>query len=72
MEIRPTSAYTMAIAGILTAGQALDGDAAQVADDPFDIDALVDSTVQPYAAAANVKVLDAARDMDRSLFDAYA
>jgi hypothetical protein len=72
MEIRPTSAYAMAVAGVMTAGQMLDDDAARVAADPFDIGALVDSTVQPYAAAANVRVLEAARDMDRSLFDAYA
>ena len=72
MEIRPTGAYSMATAGIVSAGHSLDNDAARVARDPTDIEALVDSTVQPYAAAANATVLRAVRDTDRYLFDAWA
>jgi precorrin-6x reductase len=72
MEMTPTSAYSMAVAGILSAGHALDEDAARVAADPTDISALVDSTVQPYAVAANAAALRAARETDQHLFDAWA
>jgi hypothetical protein len=72
MEIRPTNAYSMATAGIVSAGHALNDDAARIARDPTDIEAMVDSTVQPYAVAANATVLRAVRETDRYLFDAWA
>jgi hypothetical protein len=72
MEMTPTSAYSMAVAGILSAGHSLDEDAARIAADPTDIGALVDRTVQPYAVAANAAVLRAAREADQYLFDAWA
>lgn len=66
------SAYSMAVSGILTASHSLDEDAARVAADPTDLTALVDSTVQPYAVAANAAVLRAAHEADQYLFDAWA
>jgi hypothetical protein len=72
MQTAPTSAYSMALSGMFTAMHALDADAAKVAADPTDVEALVDATTQPLAVAANAIVLCAAREADRYLFEAWA
>jgi hypothetical protein len=72
MQIGATNAYSSAIAGIRTAQDRLDADADRIAQDPFDVDALVESTWQPLAVAANAQVLRAADESTGVLFDALA
>jgi hypothetical protein len=69
---RPSSAYSSALAGILAAQQRLDEDADRIAQDPFDVDALVESPWQPLAVQANAQVLRAADESTGALFDALA
>jgi hypothetical protein len=72
MQVGPSSAYSSALAGILAAQQRLDEDADRIAQDPFDVDALVESTWQPLAVQANAQVLRAADESTGALFDALA
>jgi hypothetical protein len=72
MQIGATNAYSSAIAGIRAAQDRLDADADRIAADPFDVDALVESTWQPLAVAANAHVLRAADESSGALFDALA
>jgi hypothetical protein len=72
MQIGATNAYSSAIAGIRAAQDRLDADADRIAQDPFDVDALVESTWQPLAVAANAQVLRAADESTGALFDALA
>jgi len=44
MQIRPSSAASSALSGILAAQRRLDEDADRIAQDPFDVEALVEST----------------------------
>ena len=50
----------------------LDEDADRIAQDPFDVDALVESTWQPLAVKANAQVLRASDESTGALFDALA
>ena len=72
MQVGPSSAYSAALAGILAAQQRLDEDADRIAQDPFDVDAIVESTWQPLAVQANAQVLRAADESTGALFDALA
>lgn len=72
MRIGATNAYSSAIAGIRAAQDRLDADADRIAQDPFDVDALVESTWQPLAVAANAQMLRAADESTGALFDALA
>jgi hypothetical protein len=47
-------------------------DADAIAKDPFDVDAIVESTWQPLVVAANAQVLRAADESAGGLFDALA
>jgi hypothetical protein len=59
MQIPATNAYSSALAGVSEAQRRLDDDADRIAQDPFDVDALVESTWQPRAVQANGQVLRA-------------
>jgi hypothetical protein len=72
MQIGPSSAYSSALSGILAAQRRLDEDADRIAQDPFDVDALVESTWQPLAVQANAQMLRAADESTGALFDALA
>lgn len=72
MQIGATNAYSSALSGIRAAQDRLDADADRIAEDPFDVDALVESTWQPLAVAANAQVLRAADESTGALFDALA
>jgi hypothetical protein len=65
-------AFSSAAGGMLTAQRRLDQDAQAIAADPFNVDALVDSSLAPLAVQANASVFRAADQASRSLFDAYA
>ena len=66
------AATASALSGILAAQRRLDDDADRIALDPFDVDALVESTWQPLAVQANAQGLRAADDSTGALFDALA
>jgi hypothetical protein len=68
----PPPAAQSALAGLQQAQRGLDEDAAVVAADGPDVDALVDSGVRRSSAAANVAVLRAADEVSRSLLDCLA
>ena len=70
MQIGPAS--SSALAGILAAQRRLDEDADRIAQDPFDVDAIVESTLQPLAVKANAQVLRASDESTGALFDALA
>jgi hypothetical protein len=70
MQIGPAS--SSALAGILAAQRRLGEDADRISQDPFDVDALVESTWQPLAVRANAQVLRASDDAAGALFDALA
>ena len=72
MQVGPSSPSSSALAGILAAQQRLDEDADRIAQDPFDVDALVESAWQPLAVQANAQVLWAADESTSALFDALA
>jgi len=72
MQIGPPSASSSALFGILAAQRRLDEDADRIAQDPFDVDALVESTWQPLAVQANAQMLRAADESTGALFDALA
>ena len=72
MQIGPPSASSAALSGILAAQRRLDEDADRIAQDPFDVDALVESTWQPLAVQANAQMLRAADESTGALFDALA
>ena len=69
MQIGATNAYSSALSGILAAQRRQDADADRIARDPFDIDALVESTWQPLAVQANAQVLHAVDESNGSLID---
>ena len=69
MQIGATNAYSSALSGILAAQRRLDDDADRIARDPFDIDALVESTWQPLAVQASAQVLHAVDESNGSLID---
>ena len=69
MQIGATNAYSSALSGILAAQRRLDDDADRIARDPFDVDALVESTWQPLAVQANAQVLHAVDESNGSLID---
>jgi len=69
MQIGSTNAYSSALSGILAAQRRLDDDADRIARDPFDVDALVESTWQPLAVQANAQVLRAAEESTGALID---
>jgi hypothetical protein len=71
MQVGPSSTSS-ALAGILAAQQRLDEDADRIAQDPFDVDALVESTWQPLAVQANAQMLRATDESTGVLFDALA
>ena len=70
MQVGP--ATSSALSGILAAQRRLDEDADRIAQDPFDVDALVESAWQPLAVRANAEVLRAADESTGALFDALA
>lgn len=72
MQIGPPSASASALSGILAAQRRLDEDADRIAQDPFDVDALVESAWQPLAVRANAQVLRASDESTGALFDALA
>ena len=72
MQIGPPTASSSALAGILAAQRRLDEDAVRIAQDPFDVDALVESTWQPLAVRANAGMLRAVDESAGALFDALA
>lgn len=72
MQIGPPSASSSALSDILAAQRRLDEDADRIAQDPFDVDALVESTWQPLAVQANAQMLRAADESTGALFDALA
>jgi hypothetical protein len=72
MQISPSSASSSALSGILAAQRRLDEDADRIAQDPFDVDALVESTWQPLAVQANAQMLQASDESTGALFDALA
>jgi hypothetical protein len=72
MQIRPFSASSSALSGILAAQRRLDEDADRIAQDPFDVDALVESTWLPLAVQANAQMLRGADQSTGALFDALA
>ena len=72
MQIGAANAYSSALSGIRAAQDRLDADADAIANDPFDVDALVESTWHPLAVAANAQVLRAADESTGALFDALA
>jgi hypothetical protein len=72
MQIGAANAYSSALSGIRAAQDRLDADADAIAKDPFDVDALVESTWQPLAVAANAQVLRAADESTGALFDELA
>jgi hypothetical protein len=72
MQIGPSPASSSALAGILAAQRRLDEDADRIAQDPFDVDALVESTWQPLAVQANAQMLRASDESTGALFDALA
>ena len=55
--------------GVLAAQRRLDADADRIAHDPFDVDALVESTWQRLAVRANTEMLRAADETAGSLID---
>jgi hypothetical protein len=69
MQIGATNAYSSALSGILAAQRRLDDDADRIAHDPFDVDALVESTWQPLAVQANAQVLRALDESTGALID---
>jgi hypothetical protein len=71
MQIVPANAYS-ALSGIRAAQARLDADADRIAQEPFDVDALVESGWQALAVAANAQVLRAADESTGALFDALA
>ena len=70
MQIGPAS--SSALAGILAAQRRLDEDADRIVRDPFDVDALVESTWQPLAVKANAQMLRSADESTGSLLDVLA
>ena len=70
MQIGPAS--SSARAGILAAQRRLDEDADRIVRDPFDVDALVESTWQPLAVKANAQMLRSADESTGSLLDVLA
>lgn len=72
MQIGAANAYSSALSGIRAAQDRLDADADAIAKDPFDVDAIVESTWQPLVVAANAQVLRAADESAGALFDALA
>jgi hypothetical protein len=72
MQIGAANAYSSALSGIRAAQDRLDADADAIAKDPFDVDAIVESTWQPLVVAANAQVLRAADESAGGLFDALA
>jgi hypothetical protein len=72
MQIRQSSAASSALSGILAAQRRLDEDADRIAQDPFDVEALVESTWQPLAVQANAQMLRASDEATGALFDALA
>jgi hypothetical protein len=72
MQIGASNAYSSALSGIRAAQDRLDADAERIAEDPFDVDALVEYTWQPIAVAANAQGMRAADASAGALFDALA
>ena len=71
-EMQIGSATSSGLAGILAAQRRLDDDADRIAQDPFDVDALVESAWQPLAVHADAQVLRASDESTGALFDALA
>jgi hypothetical protein len=61
-----------ALAGMQAADRSMDADAASIAANGPSVDAIVDLGSQPIAYSANVAVLKAALDLERSTFDVLA
>jgi hypothetical protein len=72
MQVQPTSAFSSAAGGIVSAERRLDRDAEAIAQDPFDVDALVDGQLAPVAVQANAAMFRAADEASQSLIDTYA
>ena len=72
MQIQLVSAFTSAAGGIATAERSLDLDAQHIAQDPFDVDSLVDGALAPVAVQANAAMFRAADQTSKFLVDAYA
>ena len=72
MQIGPLPASSSALSGMRAAQARLDEDADRIAQDPFDVDALVESSWQPLAVAANAQMLRAVGASTGALFDALA
>jgi len=70
MHVAP--ATSSALGGILAAQRRLDEDADRIAQNPFDVDALVEAAWQPLAVQANAQVLRAADESTGALFDELA
>jgi hypothetical protein len=72
MQIQLVSAFTSAAGGIAASERSLDLDAKHIAQDPFDVDSMVDSELAPVAVQANAAMFRAADQTSKFLVDTYA
>ena len=72
MTVQPTDALGFALEGLNKARTRMAEDAQTIAEDPWDIDAIVDLQLQKHAFAANAVVLRTIDETHRTLLDALA